>query len=59
MKDGAPCPALTHLFIFESPEERGIFRQELLDLVPDYLVAFGNITAEDAMRSVFENAKSG
>jgi len=58
LKDGAPCPALTHLVMFESPEERKIFRQELLDLVPDYLVAFGNIT-EDAMRNVFENAKSG
>jgi hypothetical protein len=58
LKDGAPCPALTHLLMFESPEERSIFRQELLDLVPDYLVAFGNIT-EDAMKSVFENAKAG
>ncbi len=58
LKDGAPCPALTHLLMFESPEERCIFREKLLDLVPDYLVAFGNLT-EDAMKSVFENAKSG
>ena len=58
LKDGAPCPALTHLVIFESPEEKNIFREELLDLVPDYLVAFGNIT-EDAMKNVFENAKAG
>jgi len=58
LEDGAPCPALTHLVMFESPEERSIFRQELLDLVPDFLVAFGNVT-EDAMKSVFENAKAG
>jgi len=58
LKDGAPCPGLTHLVMFESPQERQSFRQELLDLVPDYLVAFGNIT-EDAMKNIFENAKAG
>lgn len=41
LKDGAPCPALTHLVIFESPEEKHIFHDELLALVPDFMVAFG------------------
>ena len=58
LKDGAPCPELTHLLIFESPQEKKKFRDELLDLVPDILLAFGNITKE-AMHSVFENAKAG
>lgn len=58
LMDGAPCAALTHLLLFESPEERNNFREVFLDLVPDYLVAFGNLT-DDAMKGVFENAKGG
>ena len=44
LKDGAPLPQLTHMIIFESPEEKIIFKQAIIDLVPDFLVAFGNIT---------------
>uniref|UniRef100_A0A7S2WJ94 SMODS and SLOG-associating 2TM effector domain-containing protein n=1 Tax=Eucampia antarctica TaxID=49252 RepID=A0A7S2WJ94_9STRA len=58
LKDGAPCPDLSHLLIFESPQEKKKFRDQLLDLVPDILLAFGDITKE-AMHSVFENTKAG
>lgn len=57
-QDGAPCPQLTHLLIFESPHEMNRFRDELLALVPDMLLAFGDIT-NDGMQSVFDNAVDG
>ena len=43
-QDGAPLSQLTHFVIFESPEEKNLFRQALLDLVPDFMIAFGNVT---------------
>jgi len=58
LSDGAPLPQLTHLLIFESPEEKTIFRNKLLDLVPDFMVAFGNVTRE-AMNNIFESVKAG
>lgn len=58
LTDGAPCPQLSHLLIFESAEEQLLFRKELLDLVPDYTIAFGNITT-NAMIRIFESTKVG
>lgn len=58
LKDSAPCPELTHLLIFESAHEKARFAQELLDLVPDILLAFGDIT-RTAMKSVFDNTLAG
>ena len=39
VKDRAPCPQLTHLLIFESPHAMLRFREKLLALVPDLLLA--------------------
>lgn len=58
LRDGVPCPQLTHLLFFQSPHEMRLFRKALLDLVPDMLLAFGHIT-RDAMKSVFDNTVDG
>lgn len=58
LKDSAPCPELTHILIFENAHEKARFVQALLDLVPDILLAFGDITKK-AMRSVFDNTIAG
>eukprot|EP00593_Proboscia_inermis_P015741 CAMPEP_0171305586 /NCGR_PEP_ID=MMETSP0816-20121228/15467_1 /TAXON_ID=420281 /ORGANISM="Proboscia inermis, Strain CCAP1064/1" /LENGTH=618 /DNA_ID=CAMNT_0011786547 /DNA_START=39 /DNA_END=1895 /DNA_ORIENTATION=+ len=58
LKDGAPCANLTHILVFENAQEKQMFREHLLDLVPDFMIGFGAIT-DDAMMHAFNNAKEG
>jgi uncharacterized Tic20 family protein len=58
LKDEAPCPRLTHILVFETPQEKNTFRQALLDSVPDLLLVFGDVTKQ-GMQCVFRNICNG
>lgn len=53
MKDQAPCPQLSHVLFFESPHELKVWRERLLATIPDFLLAFDDLT-KPAFESVFE-----
>jgi len=58
IRDGAPLPQLTHMVVFESPEDRTYFRSQLLFIIPDFMVVYGNI-ASSGVNRIFENIKHG
>lgn len=58
VKDQAPCPQLPHVLFFESPHELKVWRERLLATIPDFLLAFGDLT-KPAFESVFEVVVGG
>jgi hypothetical protein len=58
VKDQAPCPQLSHVLFFESPHELKAWREKLLATIPDFLLAFGDLT-KPAFESVFEAVVEG